>query len=294
MPMEIQRYTCPTCGASLTVPGSASQVTCDYCGNTLAVTRSGKGATLELAQQVTETVAASSESTRSAIEDASQITRAELRRLQLTQELTTAQLQLTNIRREIRALEREKSTPKVRRQLRELRQKEEKLKEKINKLYYRLNPQKKPKVVQKPKASRKSSSGCAGILAGLGLLMLLASFAAETSEDAATVAQVAIVLVLGASLWQIFNKAGAPGWAAVVPFYNVVVLAEVVGRPWWWVLLLFVPIAQFIVLILLAVDLARSFGKGIGFAIGMVFLPFIFFPILAFGSAEYLGPAAAS
>ena len=278
----------------MTVPGSASQVTCDYCGNTLAVTRSGKGATLELAQQVAETVAASGESTRTAIEDASQITRAELRRLQLTQELTTAQLQLTNIRGEIRALEREKSTPKVRRQLRELRQKEEKLKEKIDKLYYRLNPQKKPKVVQKPKASRKSSSGCAGILAGLGLLMLLASFAAETSEDAVTVAQVAFVLVLGASLWQIFTKAGKPGWASIIPFYNIIVLLEIVGRPWWWLLLMFVPFLNFVIAIIVYIDLAKSFGKGVGFAIGLLLLPFIFFPILAFGSAEYLGPAAAS
>ena len=190
----------------MTVPGSASQVTCDYCGNTLAVTRSGKGATLELAQQVTETVAASSESTRSAIEDASQITRAELRRLQLTQELTTAQLQLTNIRREIRALEREKSTPKVRRQLRELRQKEEKLKEKINKLYYRLNPQKKPKVVQKPKASRKSSSGCAWIVTMLGFLFFLASLGTWPSEGSAILFWMAVFILVVAFFWHRSTK----------------------------------------------------------------------------------------
>ncbi len=289
--MDIQKLTCPSCGASLSVPRGASRVTCDYCGNTLGVTLSGKGATLELVQQVAETVAASGESTRSAIEDASQVTQAELRRLQLTQELTATQLQLTNIRGEIRALEREKPSPKVRHQLRELRQREQELKGRIAELEYRLDPSRKREAAVKAEAPRRSW-GCAGIVVGLGILLLLGSFGAETSEDSAAMVQLAILTVVIGSLWRIFTKADKPGWAALVPFYNVVVLAEVVGRPWWWVLLLFVPLANLIVLALLAVDLARSFGKGIGFGIGMIFLPFLFFPILAFGDAAYQGPVA--
>ncbi len=274
----------------MTVPGDASWVTCDYCGSTLTVTRSGEGVALEMVRQVTESVAASGESTRSAIQDASQITREELRRLQWTQEFTAIQLQLTNIRGEIRALEREKRlTSRARHQLQELRQQAARLEARLAELQHRLEPGGKPVSVAEKRPAR-SSWGCAGILMGLGFLMLLGSFGAETLEDSVSIAQVALVTIVVASLWQIFVKAGRPGWAAIVPFYNVMVLAEITGRPWWWVLLVFIPVINLIVFLLLTVDLARSFGRGLGFAVGMVFLPFIFFPLLAFGSAEYEGP----
>ncbi len=104
---------------------------------------------------------------------------------------------------------------------------------------------------------------------------------------------VLIVLTI-ASMWKVFTKAGKPGWAAIVPLYNIIVLLEIVGRPWWWLLLVFVPFLNFVIAIIVYIDLAKSFGKGVGFAIGLLLLPFIFFPILAFGDAEYLGPAAAS
>ncbi|MDE3228927.1 MAG: hypothetical protein KGO05_03520, partial [Chloroflexota bacterium] len=69
---------------------------------------------------------------------------------------------------------------------------------------------------------------------------------------------------------------------------------EIVGRPWWWLLLLmFLPIVNVIFAIMLTNDLSKSFGHGLGFTLGMIFLPFIFFPILAFGSSQYVGPAAA-
>ncbi len=289
--MEIQRTTCPSCGATLVIPDDVSGVTCDYCGSILAVTRSGAGVTLEMVRQVTESVAASGESTRSAIQDASQITQAELRRLQWTQELTATQLQLTNIRGEIRALEREKKlTPRARHQLQELRRQAARLETRVAELQHRLEPDRKPAPAAERKPAR-GSWGCAGILAGLGLLMLLGSLGAETSEDSVAIAQVALATIVMASLWPLFVKAGRPGWAAVVPFYNLMVWAEITGRSWWWAFLVFVPAVNLIVLLLLTVDLARSFGKGLGFAAGMVFLPFLFFPILAFSSAEYQGPA---
>ncbi len=105
---------------------------------------------------------------------------------------------------------------------------------------------------------------------------------------------IVLIVLMIASMWKVFTKAGKPGWASIIPFYNIIVLLEIVGRPWWWLLLMFVPFLNFVIAIIVYIDLAKSFGKGVGFAIGLLLLPFIFFPILAFGSAEYLGPAAAS
>ena len=101
---------------------------------------------------------------------------------------------------------------------------------------------------------------------------------------------VIIVLMVGA-FWKIFSKAGKPGWAAIIPIYNYVVWCQVVGRPVWWVLLLLICFPIFY--IILCIDLAKSFGHGAGFAIGLILLPIIFFPILGFGSATYQGPSAA-
>jgi hypothetical protein len=102
---------------------------------------------------------------------------------------------------------------------------------------------------------------------------------------------IAIVAVMLAAMWMIFTKAGKPGWAAIIPIYNLVVLLEIVGKPLWWIILYFIPIVNIVVVILVYAGLARSFGKGGGFVVGMIFLPFIFFPILGFGADRYLGPA---
>lgn len=90
--------------------------------------------------------------------------------------------------------------------------------------------------------------------------------------------------------WKIYEKAGKPGWAAIIPIYNVIVLLEIVGKPLWWLLLLFIPLVNIVAMIIIYLELARSFGQGGGFAAGLILLSFIFFPILAFGSARYLGP----
>ncbi len=103
----------------------------------------------------------------------------------------------------------------------------------------------------------------------------------------------AVIAVMIASVWKVFTKAGKPGWVAIVPIYNAVVLLEVAGRPLWWVVLLFIPVVSLVIWIIVAIDLAKSFGKSTGFALGLVFLGFIFFPILGFGPARYLGPAGA-
>jgi hypothetical protein len=100
----------------------------------------------------------------------------------------------------------------------------------------------------------------------------------------------AVAVALIASLWKVYAKAGQPGWAAIVPIYNCVVLLKIVGKPIWWLILLLIPFVNFVILIIVYLALAKSFGKGAGFGIGLVLLGFIFFPILGFGDAKYLGP----
>jgi hypothetical protein len=91
------------------------------------------------------------------------------------------------------------------------------------------------------------------------------------------------------SMWKIFTKAGQPGWACLIPIYNLYIMCKVAQKPGWWLLLMFVPFVNFIFLVLLSVGMARSFGKGAGFGLGILFLGFIFLPILAFGDARYQG-----
>ena len=102
----------------------------------------------------------------------------------------------------------------------------------------------------------------------------------------------AFTILMIAAFWKIYSKAGQPGWACIIPIYNLYIWCKVVGRPWWWILLLLIPFVNFIILIILLIDLAKSFGKGAGFGIGLILLPIIFFPILGFGSAQYEGPSA--
>ena len=97
----------------------------------------------------------------------------------------------------------------------------------------------------------------------------------------------AVVLILIISMWKIFTKAGKPGWAAIVPIYNMIVLLEIACKPIWWFILLLIPFVNIIVIIIVLIELAKRFGKGVGFAIGMLILPFIFYPMLAFGDSKY-------
>ncbi len=99
----------------------------------------------------------------------------------------------------------------------------------------------------------------------------------------------AIVILLIASMWKIFEKAGQPGWASIVPIYNYLVHLKIIGKPWYWILLLFVPIYGIVIAITAVNLLSKSFGKDVGFTLGLIFLPFIFYPILGFGDAQYKG-----
>ena len=93
-------------------------------------------------------------------------------------------------------------------------------------------------------------------------------------------------------MWKVFTKAGQPGWATMIPIYNVYVLLKIAGRSGWWLLLMFIPFVNFIIIIRSCIAMAEKFGKGAGFGLGLAFLGFIFFPILGFGSARYQGAGA--
>jgi aerobic C4-dicarboxylate transport protein len=105
-------------------------------------------------------------------------------------------------------------------------------------------------------------------------------------------------IVLGiatlAGLWRVFVKAGQPGWAALIPIYNMIVYLKIVGRPLWWIILFFIPLVNIVVILFTCVDLAERFGKGTGFGLGLAFLGYIFYPILGFGDARYQAVSASA
>ena len=101
-----------------------------------------------------------------------------------------------------------------------------------------------------------------------------------------------VAVLMIAAMWKVFSKAGQPGWASIIPIYNLYVMCKIAGRPGWWVILMLIPFVNLIVIIILCIDIAKSFGNGVGFGLGLFFLGFIFFPILGFGSAQYQGPSA--
>jgi len=102
----------------------------------------------------------------------------------------------------------------------------------------------------------------------------------------------AVAVLMLVSMWKVYVKAGKPGWAILIPFYNILVMLEIVGKPWWYLLLMFIPIVNIVLAIIVTLDTAKVFGKGSGFGVGLIFLPFIFYPILGYGDAKYLGVAS--
>ena len=114
----------------------------------------------------------------------------------------------------------------------------------------------------------------AGVLAGLGVFLVILG---------------ALCILMISSMWKVFTKAGKPGWACIVPIYNMMVLAEIGGKPNWWGLLVMIPLAGLIVAIIIYIDVAKAFGKGAGFGVCLFLFAPICWPMLGFGSAQYVG-----
>jgi hypothetical protein len=98
-----------------------------------------------------------------------------------------------------------------------------------------------------------------------------------------------IAIIAIAGMWKTNTKAGQYGWACLVPIYNIIVLLRIAGKPWWWIFLFLIPIVNLVIIIIVNIDVAKNFGKGAAFGIGLFLLGFIFFPILGFGDAQYQG-----
>ena len=96
-----------------------------------------------------------------------------------------------------------------------------------------------------------------------------------------------ILLLLAISLWRLFEKAGQNGWAALIPFYNIFIFLRIIGKPWWWFVLFFIPCLGFIWILWGWICMARRFGKSGLYGVAIVCLSFVFIPLLAFGKAEY-------
>ena len=95
------------------------------------------------------------------------------------------------------------------------------------------------------------------------------------------------IILMIVSMWKVYEKAGKPGWASIIPIYNIIVLLEIVRKPVWWVVLSLIPIVNFPIIIIVMHRLSRSFGQGAGFTFGLILLGFIFYPLLAFGEYQY-------
>ena len=111
-------------------------------------------------------------------------------------------------------------------------------------------------------------------------------------ENTVLLVQLVFVVAVLAGLWKVFEKAGQPGWAAIVPFYNLFVLVQVAGKPGWWFVLVLIPVVNAIIMLLVCMSIAEKFGKGGGYGIGLWLLGFVFFPMLGFSDAQYQGGGA--
>lgn len=117
-------------------------------------------------------------------------------------------------------------------------------------------------------------------------------YATPTYDPMTSFIALALGVLVIVSLWKVFTKAGKPGWAAIVPFYNIWVLLEVAGRPGWWLILYFIPLVNIVIAIIVALDVAKAFGKSGAFGFfGLFLFGFVGYPMLAFGNAKYTKPA---
>lgn len=122
-------------------------------------------------------------------------------------------------------------------------------------------------------------------------LALIVFFTFLTAVFFASLVLIFLILV---PMWKIFKKAGQPGWKALIPIYNSYIFVEIAGLPWWVFLGFFIPILNLVTVIVVMYHLSQRFGHGMGYGIGLTFLPFVFLPILGYGKSAYAAPVAQS
>lgn len=122
-------------------------------------------------------------------------------------------------------------------------------------------------------ASSAAGAGVATVVGAMFVIPMLISLA------------ISVFMII--AQWKVFSKAGKPGWAVLIPFYNNWVMVEIAGLPGWYFALLFLPVANIVSTFMIYIEIAKKFGKSTGFGVATVFFPFICLPILAFGKARY-------
>jgi hypothetical protein len=125
-----------------------------------------------------------------------------------------------------------------------------------------------------------ANSAVMGLILGGGIMLMLV--------------WLALVVFGVAVMWRTFTKAGQPGWASIVPIYNLYVLMKIAGRPGWWLLLMLVPFVNIIMMLIVSIDIAKAFGKETAFGVfGLWMFSIIGYAILAFSNVKYVAPATA-
>ncbi len=100
----------------------------------------------------------------------------------------------------------------------------------------------------------------------------------------------AFILFMIIAMWKVFTKAGQPGWASLIPIYNIYIMTKIAGKPGIWVLWMLIPLVNIVFSVWLYNMISKSFGHDEGFTVGLILLGFIFWPILGFGPSKYQGP----
>src|SRR5690554_6457488 len=139
--MALIQEACPNCGAPVQVPPGVIRMKCPFCSMTLVVERQNGEIALEVANRITGSLERTSAQTQATIQQGTYVTQAELRRLQLGQDLSMAQMRLANVQSEIRSLQRGPQTSVTRNQMRDLRNQEAALIQQIATLQNILYPQ---------------------------------------------------------------------------------------------------------------------------------------------------------
>ena len=123
------------------------------------------------------------------------------------------------------------------------------------------------------------------VLAQLGADDAAQSAAATAASTTTMLFVLAVVVLMLAAMWRVFERAGERGWAVLVPIYNLYVLCRVAGMSPWWMLAAIIPLVNIIFMFANSIGVAQRFGKGVGYGIGLALLPFIFWPMLAWGDS---------